>query len=59
MSSSFPIEFGRSLALMLLEIRAELEDCEFQSFVESAPTTGHFVSAEGSQALTSRSADFV
>ena len=59
MSSSFPVEFGRSLALMLLEIRAELEDFEFQSLVESAPETGHFVTAEGNQALTSRSADFV
>ena len=34
-------------------------DCEFQSSVESAPTTAHFVSAEGHQTLTSRSADFV
>ena len=59
MYSSFPLEFGRSLALMLLEIRAELEDFEFQSLVESAPETGHFVTAEGNQALTSRSADFV
>ena len=29
MSSCFPTDFGRTLALMLLEIKAELDDLEY------------------------------
>ena len=59
MFSSFPCELGRTLALMLLEIRAELEDCEFHCFVENSSKKEQFALEEGSQVLTCTSSDVV
>ena len=59
MSSSFPCELGRTLALILLEIRAELEDWEFHCFVENSSKKDQFTVAEASQVLTCTSSDVV
>lgn len=59
MSSSFPYVFGRTLALILLEISAELEDWEFHCFVENSSKKDQFTVAEASQVLTCTSSDVV
>ena len=59
MSSCFPTDFGRTLALMLLEIKAELDDLEYCLLDGPTHLAEMAAGAEQIQAVACRSTELI